>query len=329
MITAVARHRRVILTGGLAAALAGAVAAALLPPSRAVVFLSLFGAMAVSVAAGLAAGLAAGVSANRRRPATLGVTADGAFASPRMAPMVFFGLALTVVPVFVLCGLLLDPAGEPAGPGRILLIIVGGATLAAAANAAFGMWRGIGVRLTPAGITADLYAGTLLAPWDALDAAQPRWDPELEFKITLAYARPELVTARGLVLNRREILFEGVDGAFLAAVVAHYAADPAYRPAIGTAAELDRLRGALLPFAALPPAEQAREEAQRRRSFRRDVAIGIVLAAAAVAAPTLLPHSTAASIVTGLLTATGGAFIGEALRRRRAVRRAARGHRPA
>lgn len=322
MIATVAWHRRAVLTVGLAAAVAAAVLAALLPGVRTAVVLSLLGAMALFLVTGLGAGWAMG----RRRRATLLVDPDGpAFATPRLGPMVFLGLAVTTIPAFVLTALLLEPDGGRAAPGRLLLIVSGVVVIGGAANLLFGLWRGVGVRLTPAGIAADVYAGSLAVPWSALAAEQPRWDPEHEYKLPLAYARPELVTTRGLVLNRGEVLFEGVDDAFLAAAVAHYAADPAHRAGIGTVAELDRLLDVLPGVAPLPPAEQERADADRRRAFRRDVAIGTGLAAAAIATGGLLPGGPGWSLLTGLLTAAGGGLVSDALRRRRAVRRAARG----
>src|SRR4051794_835925 len=169
MSLAVARHRRTILTAGVAACVAGAGTAALLPGTRSGVFLGFLAALLLCAVAGIAAGLRAG----RLRTATLDLSPDG-FATRRYGAIVFFGLALPVMAAFVLCALLLDPEGDRAGPGRLLLIAAGTAVLGLGAVRLLGMWRGLGVCLTPAGLVADVYAGTIVVPWEALAAEQPR-----------------------------------------------------------------------------------------------------------------------------------------------------------
>lgn len=95
--------------------------------------------------------------------------------------------------------------------------------------------HGAGVRLSPDGIRDRRLFGQLFVPWDAVD---PDHAPAVvrSFEVMPAYRRPELVRGR-----RRPISAWNVDSRFLARVIREYAGRPESRPAIGTAAELDRL----------------------------------------------------------------------------------------
>lgn len=97
------------------------------------------------------------------------------------------------------------------------------------------VWHGAGVRLSPDGIRDRRLFGQLFVPWDAVD---PEHAPAVvrSFEVMPAYRRPELVRGR-----RTPISAWNVDGRFLARVIREYAGRPDFRPAIGTAAELDRL----------------------------------------------------------------------------------------
>jgi hypothetical protein len=103
------------------------------------------------------------------------------------------------------------------------------------------LWRGYGLVLRPDRIEARKAVGTLVIPWEALAAEQPgygaRW-----WEIKLAYARPELVVSTGFTPVRDVVVFEGVHPDFVVKAIATYAAEPGRRHAIGTVAELERLR---------------------------------------------------------------------------------------
>jgi hypothetical protein len=106
------------------------------------------------------------------------------------------------------------------------------------------VWRGAGVHLRPDGVHDRRIAGSLFVPWEALDAEEPPTTSR-PIEVKLTYRHPELVQSRGLLRRRPEITAWNVDGAFLARAIQEYASNPEHRTAIGTEAELDRLRIAI------------------------------------------------------------------------------------
>jgi hypothetical protein len=99
-----------------------------------------------------------------------------------------------------------------------------------------------GVSLGPDGIRERQVFGSLFVPWEALVTPHPavntRWD-----RVTLFYARPELVRRRGLWFGRRGLLPAiGVSAELLARAIHEYVNRPDLRPVIGSAEELARFQ---------------------------------------------------------------------------------------
>jgi len=176
-------------------------------------------------------------------------------------------------------------------PGWIVVVAMSG--LLTVAFAAVG-WRGHGIELTPGGIHADRVTGTLVIPWTALSPGQPRpVTPPTRYCLDLILARPEEVSRRGPIWNRRRITFEGTQPAFVVAVIRHYAVYPANRAMIGTQAEHRRL----VELLAAPPAPP-----QPPPSRRRVVALaaaGVLLFVAAVTAETWIDEAFGSHSVLG------------------------------
>lgn len=104
-----------------------------------------------------------------------------------------------------------------------------------------GVWRGKGIELRPDGLRDREWAGTLIAPWDALPVVPvPRY-PNERATLRVRYARPELVRRHGLATSRRRLLTDNIDQELAAQVIRYYTTHPEHRPAIGTRAEYDRL----------------------------------------------------------------------------------------
>ncbi|MEV4280036.1 hypothetical protein [Actinoplanes xinjiangensis] len=106
------------------------------------------------------------------------------------------------------------------------------------------VWRGAGVHLRPDGVHDRRIAGSLFVPWEALDAEQP---PTISrpMQVKLTYRRPALVQSRGLLRRMPEIAAWNVDSVFVARAIQEYVSHPEHRTAIGTEAELGRLRTAI------------------------------------------------------------------------------------
>ncbi|MEU7994137.1 hypothetical protein AB0B83_02195 [Micromonospora sp. NPDC049060] len=109
-------------------------------------------------------------------------------------------------------------------------------------------WRRVpGVALTPTGITAGDPLRHVHVPWEAL--APAAWVYPLRIgSLRLPVRSPESVR-RGGIIRRRQVDVEtwGLDVApeLLAGAIAHYAAHPEHRAAIGTPEEYARLRHVL------------------------------------------------------------------------------------
>jgi hypothetical protein len=113
------------------------------------------------------------------------------------------------------------------------------------------VWRGPGIKLTPAGVWWRGGPGRRLVPWESLAPGgppRPRTDAK---RLSLAVVRPELVIQRGwtMGLGNRQApalpLQVDVHLWFLADAIRWYAEHPEDRAAIGTHAEHDRLVMAL------------------------------------------------------------------------------------
>ncbi|MFI7547329.1 hypothetical protein [Actinoplanes sp. NPDC049599] len=268
------RHRRALPAAGLAVT-AGEIAA--VPGTPMIAY-------AVITAGGGAAAVA-GWWLTRRARADRGATlvADArarTLATPRTGADVLFAGA--VLQAFALCAGRTTAAALDGDLSRAGLL---GALLFAGllAVTARSLPHGVGVVVGPGGIRADKLTGELAVPWEALAADQPGpgADPR---ELTLAYARPELIRATGLVPDRTTLEFEGVDRAVLAAAIHRYARHPAARHAIGTEAEQARLRAEPGPirYGVLPLPEPPTPRATAARALT-----GAVLVAGAVTLQTV------------------------------------------
>jgi hypothetical protein len=288
---AVERRRRPILVGGLLVSAAVAEAAVLTPAARPVIYGVLGGAFFLIFVGAL---VIANVL-NRRRPRAFEVEAgdvwvsdvwagdtsagdvwvgDRVFATPRLGANVLMGLCF--VPLLALGAVI---CGLEIAAGRHLIeswLGIAGA-FCFATLALWAAWKGIGVRLTPDNILVDRASGTVIIPWAAVDPERPVVPTDDDFSVRPVLAKPELVTRSGLVSGSTKLSFEGVDQEFVAAVVAHYAAEPERRSAIGTAGELDRLR------AALPAADPATEQVLQKGLTRKGLIVHLLIAAGVIA----------------------------------------------
>lgn len=180
-----------------------------------------------------------------RPPATFTATPDG-FVAPSAPRNGYWA---------VLAGSLLGgvPFTEAGFGGRVLVtdpVLLALSAVYAAACVALGvwvLWRGPRIRLTPSGVEARSRL-TRRYSWDSLAPGGPPAPAPRQRELALAVARPDGSHRMGIV-TFREVY---VDGAFLAAAIRHYAEHPAHRPAIGTDAELERLRTALTAPEAAP-----------------------------------------------------------------------------
>ncbi|MCU7726599.1 hypothetical protein ODJ79_22945 [Actinoplanes sp. KI2] len=216
LVVATARFRRPLFVGGVLLLAATVVAGRLGGDREVLVFLP---AGMFVVGAGLAVVTFVAPS-TRRPPAAL--VADGR--SLRTPRTVVLGLA-----AFAHLGLI----------GMVLLFPAemsaeGVACIAFLFCYLRAVWRGVGLTITAEGLRADKYSGTLTVPWEAMSPVPPKavMGPAIE----LTYDRRESARTTGFVLNRRQMLVEGVDPEFVAAAIHHYRTHPEERALIGTAA---------------------------------------------------------------------------------------------
>ncbi|BCJ72806.1 hypothetical protein CS0771_23500 [Catellatospora sp. IY07-71] len=173
-----------------------------------------------------------------RPPATFTATPDG-FVAPN-APQgghraIAAGFLLGSIPVTEA-----GPGGRVLVTDPVLLGMSAVLTAACLALAVWGLWHGPRVRLTPAGVEVRL-PRTRRYGWDTLAPGGPPAPTPKQRELGLAVARPD-GSYQMKIISFREAY---VDGTFLAAAIRHYAEHPAHRAAIGTVAELHRLRDAL------------------------------------------------------------------------------------
>jgi hypothetical protein len=249
---------------------------------------------------------------NRHPPAAFVVgPGDRSFRTPRTAG----------VPLLALAGgqIVAAVAARLTWPGATGVLLFG---LLLAAGFSRAIWLGTGVTLRSAGIVADKVAGSLIIPWEALEAWRPVPGGE-PGKLKIGYLRPGLVRSTGLVRRRDEIVFDGADRRFVAAAIYAYTTDAERRTGIGTAAEHERLR------AGRPPAVvPVRTPATTRQTAGR-VAGGLTLFLGGITVKTWLDDrhywwSIVADLpaVAGFLLLVAG---WQGARAARQARRAARG----
>jgi hypothetical protein len=233
LYTLLARARKAVVVAGLALAVAyviidvardGQIGAAVFP---------------WTFTLSLTAGLLCWWPARRYRPAALVSGAKGHYFEVPPSPVPVLAFTAMTPPVAEKVSTTIDRVSKQIDPWWVdildsalwLLLLVLVVRL---------VWRGAGVRLRPDGILDQKFAGSLFAPWEALEAGVP---PVISrpSEVTLTYRHPVLVKGRGILRRTRALTAWNVDSVFLARVIQEYASRPERRSAIGTEAELDRL----------------------------------------------------------------------------------------
>jgi hypothetical protein len=242
------RHGRAVIAVAVLVALAGAATMIGSEAYRDVVGLSLFGGTVLAFAASLVVLNVVG----RRAPRTLELTGDG-FTTPRHG-----GSLLMMASTLPMIGIGIAAAGIEATAGRHVILGTAGAVvgLILVAGLAALLRTVPSVDFTHHGITLTRLASTIVVPWDALDPDTPTVHEEPPSHPKLVIARPHLVERRGITGDSNAVIAEAVPIDFLRGAIRVYATDPGRRAAIGTAAELDRLRAELPAPAPVPLAER-------------------------------------------------------------------------
>jgi len=232
---AINRWRYLVAAVALAGTLAGVAAGLRAPGYRGVIYPSMLGAVLLVFPVSL---IMANV-VNRCAPHTLDIVADG-FETPQHG----YG-ALITISWFPAIGIVLAVSWDEAASGRHPWI---GSIGAAAAVGLLGwlirLLRTVPrLRFTSTGIQVTRLTSALVVPWEALNRHRPVARDAVP--LSLVIVRPDLVERRGRTAKSNWIAFDGANIAFVVAAISHYAAHPEHRGAIGTPAELDRLRAAL------------------------------------------------------------------------------------
>jgi hypothetical protein len=93
-------------------------------------------------------------------------------------------------------------------------------------------------------------------PWEALNPDTPTVREEPPTSPKLVITRPGLVERQGITGDSNAVIAEGMPIDFLLGVIRVYVTDPGRRPAIGTPAELHRLRAELPAPTPVPLSER-------------------------------------------------------------------------
>jgi hypothetical protein len=235
-LAAVGRHRRIILTVGLALS-AGYLLVHVWVPSlgqRA------FPAMSATAAVFL---VLAVVAAARRRPTTFVVQPRlPAFSTPAQPAFVFIALTFLTIGTGMAGNVIRDWGSERLLTDRFLGI---GWFALALLNVAVA-WRDQSVQLRPDGLWQRGITGWLVVPWDAAPAVPTLPPPPRANTVPLTYGQPDLVRRHGLHVHGYALRTQDIDPRLITAAIRHYVAHPEHRPEIGTQTEHDRLMPLLL-----------------------------------------------------------------------------------
>jgi hypothetical protein len=249
ILTATARHRRVVLATAVVVAGAWTTTSAVVvqPPSVAIVVL-FHGAFLLALVAGL-------LATRRVRPAAFTVDARRpAFRTPPGATQVFIALMLTFFGAARVPELFSPDAADPRGLDNADWLLLTAWTVWVAATVS-GAWRILGAELRPTGLRVRHLFGVLTVPWEALAPGYPL-RPDLRFRrLALTYTRPDLVRRWG-ILSRRLVPIDNVHAWFIADAIRYYVAHHEHRANIGTQAEYERLLHTLTHPPAVPSPEQ-------------------------------------------------------------------------
>ena len=199
--------------------------------------------------------------ASRDRRTDEFVLVEGGFATVRGSGPVTWAVAGLGFATVVFAEGVRDPA-TPLAPWLTLLA----AYLLPLVVCGSGLWRGIGITLTPEGLRADKLTGAIFVPWAAMSADQFAPTPDGGHLI-LRYAHLGQVRKFGLPIDLDRVSFTHTSSDFAAAAIRHYLAHPDQRPAIGTPAGLAGLGPQLALAAAhadppLPPPSSPRRRAR-------------------------------------------------------------------
>ena len=166
----------------------------------------------------------------------------GGFATPGSSTLTTVGLAnLCLITACFVAGVH-DAAGQRAPWGALLAAYV-----APLLGYGYGLWHGVGVTFTPAGLHAGRLTGAVRVPWEALATVQYQPDPDDTDggRVIVRYACPSLVVTAGRPIDTDALVFAGTRRDTVAAAIRHYLARPQERSAIGTAEGYERLRAAV------------------------------------------------------------------------------------
>jgi hypothetical protein len=164
------------------------------------------------------------------------VLVDGGFATARSSVPVTWALAGLGLAAVVFAEGVRDEA-TPWAPWLTLLA----AYVLPLVVCHYGVWRGIGITLTPDGLRADKLTGAVFVPWDALSADQFAPPPNDDGQLIVRYAHPEQVRRFGFPIDLDRASFTHTSSAFAAAAIQHYVTHPEQRPSIGTPSALAAL----------------------------------------------------------------------------------------
>jgi len=221
----------------------------------------------------LTAGMVIGWRRNRKAPALFLVDEHThSFRTPTHASGPLMALSALHI-----AGLVLAVTREsvPVGLGGAALFV------AVLAPTWSSVWNGTWIALYPDRLVAAKQTGILTVPWDALTPDQPGPGDNWQ-EIRLGYAHRDRATTTGRLVNRNDVTFEAANPDFVVKAIATYAAHPERRPAIGTPAELERLREGLPD--PLRGIFEAPEPARPGTTARRLALAAALLAAAIVIA---------------------------------------------
>lgn len=242
-LLAVGRHRRIVLTAGLALS-AGYLLVHLRVPSlgqRA------FPTMSATAAVLLVLGI---VAVAWRQPTTFVVQPRvPAFGTAPQPTFTFLALAFLTLATGMVGTVIRDWGSERFLTDPLLEL---GWPVLALLNIALA-WRDQGVQLRPDGLWQRGINGWLVVPWDAAPAVPTLPPSPRATTVPLTYGRPELVRRHGLPVPGHALRTRDIDPRLVTAAIRYYVAHPEHRPAIGTQAEHDRLLPLLLesPAAAI------------------------------------------------------------------------------
>lgn len=246
--SALYRRGRTVIAVAVLVTLAGAVTMISSEAYRDLVGLSLFGGVVLAFVGSLIILNVVG----RRAPRALDLSADG-FTTPRHG-----GGLLMMASMLPMIGIGIAAGGIEATSGRHVILGSAGVVVGLIAVAVVAaLLRTVpAVDFTRSGLRLTRLASTIVVPWEALDPETPTVREEPPSSPKLVIARPHLVERQGITGDSNAVVAEGVPIDFLLGAIGVYVTNPGRRAAIGTSAELDRVRAELPAPAPVPLADR-------------------------------------------------------------------------